>query len=128
MGALSETKAHAVVAVADLEKALAFYRDTLGLTVVNEMPDGAATLSAGAGTFVDVYVSQFAGTARSTSVDFEVDDLDAVMAELRSRGVVFEEYDMGELKTTNGVADAGGVRGAWFKDPEGNIVGLVEPG
>jgi len=127
MTALSEAKAHATVAVSDMDRALAFYRDTLGFTPVFQM-EGATTFVCGGGTLLDVYASEFAGTGKSTAASFEVADLKAVMAELRSRGVVFEDYAMGELKTVDGVADAEGVRGAWFKDPEGNILGVVQPG
>lgn len=127
MAALSDAKAHAVVAVSDMARAMSFYRDSCGFTPVSEM-QGATTFECGGGSLLDVYASQFAGSCRSTSVHFEVADLDGAMADLRSRGVVFEEYEMGEITTVNGVSEAGGVRGAWFKDPEGNILGLVQPG
>lgn len=128
MAALSDAKAHAVIAVTDFAKAMSFYRDTLGLTEAGGM-EVATTFTLGGGTLLDVYASQFAGTARSTSVHFEVSDLDAAMAELRSRGVTFEDYDTGELKTTNGIAEGpGGIRSAWFKDPDGNTLGVVQRG
>ena len=128
MGALSAARAHAVVAVSDFDRAMGFYRDTVGLTPTQENA-GATTFALGGGTLLDVYASQFAGTAKSTSVHLEVTDLDAAMAELRRRGVSFEDYDMGELSTTNGVAEGpGGIRSAWFKDPDGNTIGIVQPG
>jgi len=55
-----------------------------------------------------------------------VRDVEAAMAALRAEGVTFEEYDMPGLKTVNGIAELGGERGAWFKDPEGNILSVVE--
>jgi catechol 2,3-dioxygenase-like lactoylglutathione lyase family enzyme len=127
MGALSSAKAHATVAVSDMDRAMSFYRDTLGFTPVVQM-QGATTFECGGGTLLDVYASEFAGSCRSTAASFEVTDLDAAMADLRGRGVVFETYDMGEIKTSDGVVEVEGLRGAWFKDPEGNILGLVQPG
>ena len=56
---------------------------------------------------------------------FDVPDLEETMQDLRSRGVVFEEYDFPGLKTVNGIADMGGERSAWFKDPDGNILNVV---
>jgi catechol 2,3-dioxygenase-like lactoylglutathione lyase family enzyme len=55
-----------------------------------------------------------------------VRDVEATVAELRGKGVTFEEYDLPGLKTVDGIAELGGVRGAWFKDPEGNILSVVE--
>lgn len=128
MGALSDAKAHAVIAVSDFDRAMSFYRDAVGLTA-SAGAEGVATFALGGGTLLDVYASQYAGTARSTSVHLEVTDLDAAMAELRERGVSFEDYDMGELSTTEGVAAGpGGIRSAWFKDPDGNTIGIVQPG
>ncbi len=57
---------------------------------------------------------------------FETDDLDRDMRELRSKGVTFEDYDMGDLKTRNGVATSQGGKAAWFKDSEGNIISIVQ--
>ena len=56
-----------------------------------------------------------------------VADVEAAVAELRDKGVRFEEYDLPGLKTVNGIAELGGTRGAWFKDPEGNILSMVQP-
>jgi catechol 2,3-dioxygenase-like lactoylglutathione lyase family enzyme len=74
-----------------------------------------------------VYPSQFAGTSKSTCMAFEVDgDLETAVKELRDGGVTFEEYDLPGLKTENGIAEIGGVKGAWFKDPDGNILAVAE--
>ena len=125
MTALTEARARATVAVSDLDRARDFYKDTLGLTLEGELP-GLTTFRCGDGTVLDVYQSAFAGSAKSTVASFQVTDLSAAMMELRGRGVTFEEYDEGPMKTTDGVVELGGVRGAWFRDPDGNIVGLVE--
>jgi len=67
-----------------------------------------------------------AGTAKSTYMSFDVANLEEAVKELRDRGVVFEEYDMPGLKTVDGIAEIQGVKGAWFKDPDGNILALGE--
>ena len=125
MGALTEAKAHATIAVSDQQRGKAFYGDTLGLKLLRTGP-GVVMFECGGGTILDVYQSDFAGTGKSTAATFQVSDLAATMAELRGRGIVFEDYDQGELKTTNGVAQAGGARAAWFKDPDGNVLGVVQ--
>ena len=65
---------------------------------------------------------------QDTAAGFMVTDLEAEMTDLKSRGVVFEEYDFPGLKTVNGVATMGDVKGAWFKDPDGNIIALTQKG
>jgi len=116
-------RATPTIAVSDLERAKKFYGETLGLKVKDERADGVR-YEAGGGSLVLVYPSQFAGTAQSTYMGFDVDDVEKAVAELRERGVVFEEYDMPGLKTVNGIAEIEGVKGAWFKDPDGNILSI----
>ena len=113
------------IAVSDIERARQFYGETLGLKVRDERADGIR-YETGGGTAVLVYPSQFAGTAQSTSMGFEVDDVEKTVGELRDRGVVFEDYDLPGLKTVNGIAELEGIKGAWFKDPDGNILALDE--
>ena len=117
--------AHATVAVSDLDRARKFYEGTLRLKVKDERVDGVRYEDS-AGSWFLVYPSQFAGTAKSTYMSFEVDNLERAVGELRERGVVFEEYDMPGLKTMNGIAEIEGVKVAWFKDPDGNTLGLGE--
>jgi catechol 2,3-dioxygenase-like lactoylglutathione lyase family enzyme len=126
MGTLSNAAAHATVAVSDLARAKSFYSDTLGLKLAEENEAGIR-FETGA-TLLGVYPSQFAGTAKNTVAEFDVQDLDAAMGELRGRRVTFEEYDFPGLKTTNGVAQLGDSHGAWFKDPDGNILALLQRG
>src|SRR6266581_5723279 len=116
---------HATIAVSDLDAAKKFYEGTLGLKVLDERSDGVR-YETGGGTWFIVYPSQFAGTAKSTYMSFEVADLETTVKELRDRGVVFEEYDMPGLKTVEGIAEIQGVKGAWFKDPDGNILAVAE--
>jgi catechol 2,3-dioxygenase-like lactoylglutathione lyase family enzyme len=115
-------EASATLPVTDVDAAKAFYTDTLGLELADENP-GGMFFKAGSST-VFVYPSQFAGTNQATAASFEVDDIEAVVQELRGKGVTFEEYDFPGLKTENGIANLEGEKGAWFKDPAGNILAL----
>jgi catechol 2,3-dioxygenase-like lactoylglutathione lyase family enzyme len=120
---LSSGKAVPTVAVSDLDRARKFYEETLGLKTKDERADGV-TYETGDGTWFLVYPSQFAGTNKSTYMSFEVEDVEAAVKDLRDRGVTFEEYDFPGLKTVNGIAEIGGVKGAWFKDLDGNILAI----
>ena len=126
MGALSNAQAQATVAVKDMARARAYFADTLGLTETAGDPEFFALFEAGGGTQSVVYPSPYAGTAKSPVATFLVTDLDSAMAGLREKGVTFEEYDFGPdgPTTVNGVAEAPGVRSAWFKDPDGNILSV----
>jgi catechol 2,3-dioxygenase-like lactoylglutathione lyase family enzyme len=118
----------------DLDRARAFYADRLGLEPVDERPGGLLYRVGGC----DFALFQSTGSASGdhTQMAFEVDDIEAAVAELRSRGVVFEEYDVPGLRTERGIATidgnypskrAIGERGAWFHDSEGNLLGIGEP-
>ena len=124
---IANAQPEAVIPVSDLERAISFYTDTLGLELDQryEVPaeNPLARLKVGSGT-IAVYKSVGAGQSRHTLVGFIVDDIEAAADDLRGRGVVFEEYDMGDIKTENGIARLGSMAGAWFKDPDGNILGL----
>jgi catechol-2,3-dioxygenase len=119
---INESSAFPVLPAADLTRATAFYRDTLGLTVAFEAEGGVA-FTAGNGTMLFVY-PHGATKAEHTVAGFMVADLEATVAELQAKGVTFEQYDMPGLKTVDGIADAGGVKAAWFKDSEGNILSI----
>lgn len=117
--------------VVDLQRAKAFYEDKLGLKAVDEDALGGATLQGEAGT--KLYIYQRAATkADHTAAALVVKDFDAAMTDLRSKGVTFEEYDMPNLKTVDGVATFEGngteYKIAFFKDTEGNILGMSEYG
>ncbi|MGH3730108.1 MAG: VOC family protein [Micromonosporaceae bacterium] len=120
---LSEAPIYATIPTRDFDRAKHFYRDTLGLKVDEESADGVAFECAGTRLYVfPTHSDQMAG---HTLASWEVSDLDAEMADLRARGVMFEEYDLPGLKTQNGVAELGNIRGAWFKDSEGNILAVT---
>ena len=114
--------AHGTIAVSDINRAKKFYEETLGFKPMDERSDGVRYRTGD--TWFLVYPSQFAGTAKSTYLTFQVDDVEAAVKELRNRGVVFEEYDFPGLKTVDGIAEIQGVKGAWFKDPDGNILAV----
>ena len=121
---LNDAKLVATIPVTDLEKSLPFYRDVLGLAVLDEGP-WACRLGAGS-TQLSIFKRPPVERGH-TMAHFEVRDIAATVADLKSRGVVFEEYDSGPIATTNSIADyAPGIRGAWFKDPDGNVLGLRE--
>ncbi len=122
---ISNLTAMATIPAANMERAKKVYGEKLGLKVEETEPTGEVKYKSGNSTFL-LYESQFAGTAKSTAMTFETDNLDRDMRDLRNKGIKFEEYDMGELKTVNGVASIGDVKGAWFKDTEGNIIALTE--
>ena len=109
------------VAVSDLDRSKTFFAQQLGLTILEEAPF-AIRFGAGQGSQVSVRRGQ--PNVGQTVAHFEVADLDAVIAELTSRGVTFEEYET--PKTVNFIAQVGPARGAWFKDPDGNVFGLRE--
>jgi catechol 2,3-dioxygenase-like lactoylglutathione lyase family enzyme len=117
----------------DLERARAFYAEKLGLEPVEERPGGLRYQCA-SGEFA-LFQSTGAPSGKHTQMGWEVDDIEATVAELRSRGVVFEEYDIPGLETVDGIANiegnypskGTGERAAWFRDSEGNMLGVGEP-
>ena len=116
---------HAAIAVSDLERAKAFYGGTLGLTKKDERAAGVTYESGG--TWMLVYPSQFAGTNQATCMTFEVSDVEAAVDELVGKGITFEQYDFPGLKTdSRGIAELEGSKGAWFKDPDGNILAVSQ--
>jgi len=121
---LAHSLAVTTIPVTDLDKAKPFYRDVLGLELVEETPF-ALRFSAGHDSQISVY-KRPAVERGHTVAHFEVGNIDREVADLRSRGAVFEEYTSGPLITTDGIAKFGDARGAWLKDPEGNVLGLRE--
>ena len=118
----------------DLERAKAFYAEKLGLLPAEERP-GGLRYRCGNGWFA-LFASSGAPSGDHTQMGWEVDDLEATVAELRRRGVVFEEYDLPGLRTVHGIAEVagnypsrGGVgeKAAWFRDSEGNLLGIGQP-
>jgi catechol 2,3-dioxygenase-like lactoylglutathione lyase family enzyme len=122
---LSDAEIGAAIAVKDLDAAKDWYNKMLGLTPERDAEDGVYYRCGGGSVFF-IYPSSFAGTAQNTVAGWRVQDLDREMEELRSRGITFEEYDFPGVKTEKGVATFSGGRGAWFKDPDGNIFAVTQ--
>ena len=117
----------------DLDRARAFYAEKLGLEPVEEREGGLRYVCAG-GEFA-LFQSEGAPSGDHTQMGWEVEDIEATVAALRARGVVFEEYDLPGLRTVDGIADiegnypskGSGERGAWVRDSEGNMLGIGQP-
>ena len=117
--------AAATLAVSDLEEARDFYENTLGLAPQQELP-GAMLYKSGS-SVVLVYPSEYAGTNQATAASWAVgEDFDAIVQDLKAKGVTFERYD--DLPDTTREGDvhiAGELKGVWLKDPTGNILNLT---
>jgi catechol 2,3-dioxygenase-like lactoylglutathione lyase family enzyme len=118
----------------DLQRARRFYADVLGLEPVEERPGGLRYEGA-SGVFA-LFASAGRPSGEHTQLAFEVDDIDATVRELRARGLVFEEVDVPGLRTVDGIAEvegnypstgASGERAVWFRDSEGNLLGIGQP-
>lgn len=118
-------EAQTVLPASDLGRARTYYHDTFGFDPVEEH-EGMLMYRPTTGSSFSIYETPNAGTAKNTQMCFVTDDLDADMTQLRDHGVVFEDYDVPGLKTTNGVAEMDGERTAWFRDSEGNFICLAE--
>jgi catechol 2,3-dioxygenase-like lactoylglutathione lyase family enzyme len=122
---LGNKDAAATIAVKNLEKAKKFYEDTLGLTQVGAEGEEAIIFKSG-NSIVNVYHSQYAGTNKATAVTWVVgQDLEGVVQQLKAKGVVFEHYDMPGVTREGDVHVGGNMKVAWFKDPDGNILNIV---
>ena len=130
---LADSEVATRLPVKDLARARRFYSEKLGLEPTEERP-GGLLYRCGGGCFA-LFESAGAGSGTHTQMAWEVADIESTVAALRSRGVVFEEYDLPDLKTVNGIATIQGnypskgvgERGAWFCDSEGNVLGLGQP-
>jgi catechol 2,3-dioxygenase-like lactoylglutathione lyase family enzyme len=116
---------HATAAAVDLARARRWYQEKLGLMPEREDP-GGVWYRFGGETWLYLYGTPSAGTAQNTIAGWTVKGIEAVMADLRGRGVTFEEYDFGEVRTVDGLVDFGIAKAAWFKDSEGNTYELSE--
>lgn len=122
---LSDKDAAANIAVKDLRVAKKFYEDTLGLKQAGAEGDELVVYKSG-NTMLNVYRSQYAGTNKATAVTWTVgDDVEGIVRALRAKGVVFEHYDMPDMKREGDLHVAGDMKIAWFKDPDGNILNII---
>jgi len=125
MPVLKNHRTHTTLPAADLARAKKFYADRLGLKPSTESP-GGLFYETGDGTRFILYPTPNPARGGHTQMGFSVPDIDEAVAELQAAGVAFEQYDLPDLKTERGIALTGDVRSAWFKDSEGNLIGLVQ--
>ena len=122
---LQKAPMYAYIPVKDLARARQFYEEKVGLRPKDEKAGGVVYEFA-QHTACFMYPTPNAGTSSASQAFWQVDDVEREVAELKRRGVKFEEYDMPQLRTDNGIATGGGAKAAWFKDTEGNIMALVQ--
>jgi len=122
---LANKDAAANLAVRDIDRARKFYEGTLGLEQVGSEGDELIVYRSGK-TILNVYRSDYAGTNKATAVTWAVgDDVEGVVRALKAKGVTFEHYDMPDMRLEGDVHLAGKMKVAWFKDPDGNILNIV---
>lgn len=121
---LKDKSSSAILAVSDIERAKKFYRDTLGLQLLDGSMGDVLTFRTG-DTSLIVYKSDFAGTNKANAVVWDVgDEIESIAAALKGKGVTFERYDDMEMELKGDVYVAGPMKLLWFKDPDGNILHL----
>ena len=116
---------YAYIPAKDLDRARQFYERKLGFKPTEE-DNGGVTYQCAGGTACFLYPTPNAGTSQASQAFWAVDDVEREVAELKARGVVFENYDMPGEKSPSGVVTAGGAKAAWFKDSEGNIMAIIQ--
>jgi len=121
---LSTAPIRAYIPASDVSRARKFYEGTLGLKPKQEYAGGAIYECGGAEVFL--YPTPNAGTSKASQAYWQVTDVEAEVAELKARGVKFEEYDMPGMTMKNSIVTAGGAKTAWFKDTEGNILAVSQ--
>jgi predicted enzyme related to lactoylglutathione lyase len=121
---LSEKTVVTKLPVVDIERAKQFYKEKLELKLIHEMDEGLA-FEAGNNTQLYLYKREKT-KADHTVASFIVDDVETEVEHLKEKGIVFEEYDLPNIKTINGIATSGNYKSAWFKDTEGNIISISQ--
>ena len=122
---LADKDAVPMIAVRDLPRAKAFYGQILGLQALEQQGEEVVTYRCGGGK-LNVYRSEFAGTNQATAALWDVgDQIGQMAAALAAKGVRFEHYDMPGLTLEGDVHVGGGMKVAWFRDPDGNILSLT---
>ncbi|HET6747704.1 MAG TPA: VOC family protein [Actinomycetes bacterium] len=124
---LANSEAFSGFAAPDLAKAKQFYGETLGLKVSGQPEDGALTLELAGGRSVLVYIKPDHSPATYTILNFPVEDVEGIVDALAARGVEFEKYD-GFEQDEKGILRGQGPLIAWFRDPAGNILSIIEQG
>src|SRR5262245_9224055 len=122
---LQSSPMYAYLPARDVARARAFYEQKLGFRPSEEVA-GGVVYKCGGGTGCFLYPTDNAGTNRASQAFWQVEDIEREVAELKSRGVAFEEYDSPGMKAAGGIVTAGGAKAAWFKDTEGNILAIIQ--
>jgi catechol 2,3-dioxygenase-like lactoylglutathione lyase family enzyme len=125
MRTLADCEVTCMLPVKDLERARRFYEDALGLVAGELRPDGKFVYRVG-GTTLALFPKPEGTKAEHTALSFRVPRIEAAIDDLKSRGVVFADYDFPGLKTEGHVCVLGSEKAAWFSDPEGNLLCLHE--
>lgn len=120
---LADYPVYATLPTGDVERLRRFYEDVLGFQIREESP-GGITYQAGEGTYFAITRSSGKASGSHTQMGFAVANIKTIVAELRARGAVFEAYET--PKTVDGVAEMPAGRAAWLKDPDGNLIGMIE--
>jgi catechol 2,3-dioxygenase-like lactoylglutathione lyase family enzyme len=125
MRMLQKAPMYSYIPVKDVARARRFYEEKLGFKPRQEVA-GGVVYEFGKGTACFLYPTPNAGTSRASQAFWQVDDIEREVEELRGRGVKFEDYDMPDMKSRNGIFEGGGAKAAWFKDTEGNILAVIQ--
>ncbi len=121
---LSKLEFHATLPAKDMNRAKQFYAEKLGMNPSAESPAGLVYQCKE--SWFLLFPSSGISTGQFTQGGWETNNVEVEVAELKSRGVTFEEYDLPNFKTVNSVATMGSNKAAWFKDSEGNLLGIVQ--
>ena len=121
---LQQAPMYAYIPARDVARARRFYEDTLGFKPKAEIAGGVHYEFAG-GTGCFLYPTPNAGTSKASQAFWQVENIEREVADLKARGVVFEDYGM-PGQDADGIANQGGARAAWFKDSEGNILAVIQ--
>jgi catechol 2,3-dioxygenase-like lactoylglutathione lyase family enzyme len=122
---ITDAVVHVTLPASDYDRARRFWGEQVGFEVESEHP-GGTVYKAGGGTHFLVFPSGGKASGDHTQAGFTVSDIESTVADLKGRGVIFEDYDMPGLKTENSIATTGEDRAAWFRDSEGNMVGVIQ--
>ena len=122
---LAQLDSHTMIAVNDFDRAKQFYEEKLGLKGSEDIP-GLWVSKGSRGSRFCLFPSPFAGTAKNAVMGWQTTDIVAEVRHLKSHGVVFEEYDLPSFKTLGSIVTSPSGKSAWFKDSEGNMLGIVQ--
>ncbi|MEO7034231.1 MAG: VOC family protein [Polyangiaceae bacterium] len=122
---LQKSPMFAYIPAKDMARARRFYEEKLGFVAGSELA-GGVTYQFPGGTACFLYPTPNAGTSAASQAFWQVLDIESEVAELKAKGVTFENYDMPGVPMQNSIATAGGTKAAWFKDTEGNIMAVIQ--